>query len=189
MSNKLISQMGLPSSLANVFAARNILTAKAIFSPRTEPTLLSSSCSRVSHRPSTRRTPSRCRSSTWWRFWTSIATRSGPLSHALAKSPALPGERCVSDLDRRRFSVLLSASLVDASALLQALSLMEDHAVTGGYLPTRLLGLDRALRGGIPFGSLTELVGPSGIGKTQVLNLFWSLYCSFCFTLTMNCYI
>ncbi|KAH7542563.1 hypothetical protein FEM48_Zijuj02G0087300 [Ziziphus jujuba var. spinosa] len=37
----------------------------------------------------------------------------------------------------------------------------------GGHLPTRLKGLDKALCGGIPFGVLTELVGPAGIGKTQ----------------------
>lgn len=37
-----------------------------------------------------------------------------------------------------------------------------------GHLPTRLKGLDDALCGGIPFGVLTELVGPAGIGKTQV---------------------
>ena len=37
-----------------------------------------------------------------------------------------------------------------------------------GHLPTRLKGLDEALGGGIPFGVLTELVGPPGIGKTQV---------------------
>ena len=37
-----------------------------------------------------------------------------------------------------------------------------------GHLPTRLKGLDAALCGGIPFGVITELVGPAGIGKTQV---------------------
>lgn len=37
-----------------------------------------------------------------------------------------------------------------------------------GHLPTRLKGLDAALCGGIPYGVLTELVGPAGIGKTQV---------------------
>ncbi|KAI3761808.1 hypothetical protein L1987_52230 [Smallanthus sonchifolius] len=36
-----------------------------------------------------------------------------------------------------------------------------------GHLPTHLKGLDAALCGGLPFGALTELVGPSGIGKTQ----------------------
>lgn len=39
----------------------------------------------------------------------------------------------------------------------------------GGHLPTRLKGLDAALCGGIPFGVVTELVGPAGIGKTQVI--------------------
>ncbi|MCI35777.1 DNA repair protein RAD51-like protein, partial [Trifolium medium] len=28
MANKLINQMGLPKSIANIFAARNIITAK-----------------------------------------------------------------------------------------------------------------------------------------------------------------
>lgn len=37
-----------------------------------------------------------------------------------------------------------------------------------GHLPTQLKGLDAALFGGIPFGVVTELVGPAGIGKTQV---------------------
>lgn len=36
-----------------------------------------------------------------------------------------------------------------------------------GHLPTCLKGLDNALCGGIPFGVVTELVGPAGIGKTQ----------------------
>lgn len=46
----------------------------------------------------------------------------------------------------------------------------EDHA---GHLPTGLKGLDEALCGGIPFGVLTELVGPAGIGKTQVCFSFF----------------
>lgn len=51
------------------------------------------------------------------------------------------------------------------------LSLLEQRIQNeyfAGHLPTRLKGLDAALCGGIPFGALTELVGPSGIGKTQV---------------------
>ncbi|AEC08143.1 DNA repair (Rad51) family protein [Arabidopsis thaliana] len=36
-----------------------------------------------------------------------------------------------------------------------------------GHLPTHLKGLDDTLCGGIPFGVLTELVGPPGIGKSQ----------------------
>lgn len=45
-----------------------------------------------------------------------------------------------------------------------------------GHLPTRLKGLDEALCGGIPFGVLTELVGPAGIGKTQVLFFISTLF-------------
>lgn len=46
----------------------------------------------------------------------------------------------------------------------------------GGHLPTRLKGLDEALCGGIPFGVLTELVGPAGIGKTQVMPVFTVMF-------------
>ncbi|KAI0497447.1 hypothetical protein KFK09_020674 [Dendrobium nobile] len=51
-----------------------------------------------------------------------------------------------------------------------ALSLLEERLMndtSGSRLPTSLTGLDDALGGGIPFGVLTELVGPSGIGKSQ----------------------
>ncbi|KAJ3688163.1 hypothetical protein LUZ61_017327 [Rhynchospora tenuis] len=47
------------------------------------------------------------------------------------------------------------------------LALLEEKMKSGGHLSTLLPGLDNALCGGIPFGALTELVGPSGIGKTQ----------------------
>lgn len=50
---------------------------------------------------------------------------------------------------------------------------MQNEYLTG-HLPTHLKGLDAALCGGLPFGALTELVGPAGIGKTQV--------CYYCFT-------
>lgn len=46
----------------------------------------------------------------------------------------------------------------------------------GGHFPTGLKGLDAALCGGIPFGVLTELVGPAGIGKTQVRSLKILIY-------------
>lgn len=49
-----------------------------------------------------------------------------------------------------------------------------------GHLPTHLKGLDSALCGGIPFGVLTELVGPPGIGKSQVTLSVASLQCGFC---------
>jgi len=50
-----------------------------------------------------------------------------------------------------------------------ALALLEERVRLGGggRLPTTLCGLDEALGGGIPMGKLTEVVGPSGIGKTQ----------------------
>lgn len=50
------------------------------------------------------------------------------------------------------------------------LSLLEQRVQNeylAGHLPTQLKGLDAALFGGIPFGVVTELVGPAGIGKTQ----------------------
>lgn len=40
--------------------------------------------------------------------------------------------------------------------------------VAFGHLPTGLPALDASLWGGIPFGVITEVVGPAGIGKTQV---------------------
>eukprot|EP00271_Cylindrocystis_brebissonii_P014506 TRINITY_DN3586_c0_g1_i2.p1 TRINITY_DN3586_c0_g1~~TRINITY_DN3586_c0_g1_i2.p1 ORF type:complete len:370 (+),score=75.48 TRINITY_DN3586_c0_g1_i2:518-1627(+) len=36
------------------------------------------------------------------------------------------------------------------------------------HLPTRLDALDEALYGGLPLGAITELVGPAGLGKTQL---------------------
>ncbi|KAK8456608.1 hypothetical protein SEVIR_3G045700v4 [Setaria viridis] len=50
-----------------------------------------------------------------------------------------------------------------------ALALLEERVRLGGggRLATTLRGLDEALGGGIPMGKLTEVVGPSGIGKTQ----------------------
>lgn len=43
-----------------------------------------------------------------------------------------------------------------------------ENEYLSGHLPTHLKGLDSVLCGGIPFGVLTELVGPPGIGKSQV---------------------
>ncbi|THU70093.1 hypothetical protein C4D60_Mb08t21430 [Musa balbisiana] len=107
MSNKLISEMGLPASIANVFAARNILTAKAIntsaflSSFTANPSFirfLSPWTFRVSHAATAAlflflRMLSRCRSSISWPFSAWISTRSGRPSRASARSPALPAER------------------------------------------------------------------------------------------------
>ena len=51
-----------------------------------------------------------------------------------------------------------------------------------GHLRTHLNLIDSALHGGIPFGALTEVVGPAGFGKTQVRLLNLQSECSFiCF--------
>ncbi|KAH9325977.1 hypothetical protein KI387_006155, partial [Taxus chinensis] len=51
------------------------------------------------------------------------------------------------------------------------LSLMKERITNeplNGHFQTHLSGLDDALCGGIPFGAVTEVVGPAGIGKTQL---------------------
>ncbi|XP_020267363.1 DNA repair protein RAD51 homolog 2 isoform X1 [Asparagus officinalis] len=117
MSNKLISEMNLPQSIANIFAARNILTAKDALS--------------------------------------------------------LPEIDLMSLLDVGLKEVNLAIARISEVACppyQTAFSLMEDRVrkeAFGGHLSTSLVGLDNVLCGGIPFGVLTELVGPSGIGKTQ----------------------
>ncbi|XP_022756583.1 DNA repair protein RAD51 homolog 2 isoform X2 [Durio zibethinus] len=117
MANKLISEIPLPKSIANVFAARNISTAKDALS-LTEFELM---------------------------------------------------ELLDVGLTEVR-SALSQISEIVAPPYKTALSLMEQRLQNehlGGHFPTGLKGLDAALRGGIPFGVLTELVGPAGIGKTQ----------------------
>ncbi|CAN4119021.1 unnamed protein product [Withania somnifera] len=117
MANKLLSEMGLPKSIANIFAARNLITAKDVFS-LTEFELME-----------------------------------------------------LLDVD---LAIVTSAvahiSEITCPPYQTALSLLEGRGQNenmGGHLPTSLKGLDNALCGGIPFGVVTELVGPAGIGKTQ----------------------
>ncbi|OMO91436.1 hypothetical protein COLO4_18386 [Corchorus olitorius] len=117
MANKLISEIPLPKSIANVFAARNISTAKDALS-LTEFELM---------------------------------------------------ELLDVGLREVRSALSLISEMV-APPYQTALSLMEQRFKSehlGGHFPTGLKGLDSALCGGIPFGVLTELVGPAGIGKTQ----------------------
>ncbi|OMO67559.1 hypothetical protein CCACVL1_20451 [Corchorus capsularis] len=117
MANKLISEIPLPKSIANVFAARNISTAKDALS-LTEFELM---------------------------------------------------ELLDVGLREVRSALSLISEMV-APPYQTALSLMEqrfEKEHLGGHFPTGLKGLDAALCGGIPFGVLTELVGPAGIGKTQ----------------------
>ncbi|PKA66930.1 DNA repair protein RAD51 like 2 [Apostasia shenzhenica] len=117
MANKLVAHMGLPRHIANLFAARNIRTAKDVLSlPEFDlVTLLGADLDEVS-------------------------------------------------------AAIVRISEVACPPYQTALSLLEERIGMeryGGRLPTLLKGLDDALGGGIPFGALTELVGPSGIGKTQ----------------------
>ncbi|KAL9322812.1 hypothetical protein ACSQ67_010865 [Phaseolus vulgaris] len=117
MANKLIKQMGLPKSIANIFTARNIITAK------------------------------------------------DALSHTEFELMELL------DVDKEEVtSAMAHVSEVVCPPCQTALLLLEQRVrneTLAGHLPTHLKGLDEALCGGIPFGVLTELVGPAGIGKTQ----------------------
>ncbi|CAN1226903.1 DNA repair protein RAD51 homolog 2 [Linum grandiflorum] len=117
MANNLISNMGLPNSIANVFAARNLTTAKDALS--------------------------------------------------------LPEFDLMELLDVGLAEVISAVESISEAVspphqtalLLMQQRLNGEHCA--GHLPTGLKGLDDALCGGIPFGVLTELVGPAGIGKTQ----------------------
>ncbi|KAG7010599.1 DNA repair protein RAD51-like 2 [Cucurbita argyrosperma subsp. argyrosperma] len=140
MANKLINQMGLPRSIANIFAARNINTAKEALS-LTEFELmelldvgLSEVASAVAH---------------------------------ISEVASPPYQTVSIQL------ILFNWLILEVMFLwrLQVLSLMEQRLQNehlSGHLSTCLKGLDEALFGGIPFGVLTELVGPAGIGKTQM---------------------
>ncbi|KAE9463468.1 hypothetical protein C3L33_04607, partial [Rhododendron williamsianum] len=117
MANKLLSEMGLPKSIANVFTARNLLTAKDVLS-LTEFELME------------------------------------VLDVGLAEVT----------------SAVAQVSEIACPPYQTVLFLLEQQIKNefySGHLPTRLKGLDEVLCGGIPFGVLTELVGPAGIGKTQ----------------------
>ncbi|XP_055835487.1 DNA repair protein RAD51 homolog 2 isoform X2 [Solanum dulcamara] len=110
MANKLLSEMGLPKSIANIFAARNLITAKDVFS-LTEFELME-----------------------------------------------------LLDVD---LSVVTSAVAHISEITCPPYQTRGQNENMAGHLPTSLKGLDNALCGGIPFGVVTELVGPAGIGKTQ----------------------
>ncbi|KAL8150871.1 hypothetical protein V2J09_020679 [Rumex salicifolius] len=117
MANRLISEMNLPKSIANIFAARNIRTAKEALSL------------------------------TEFELMELLDVGFVEVQNAIA---------WISEMACPAYETALS--------LLERKNLHEHLA---GHLPTRLNGLDNALCGGIPFGVVTELVGPSGIGKTQ----------------------
>ena len=86
-------------------------------------------------------------------------------------------------------SEMLDISVADANRIVltvaaevrpegsDALSLLIKRRSQPTHLHFGLLPLDEALRGGVPAGSVTEVVGPAGAGKTQV-----------CFTLLVNAF-
>ncbi|KAK3442225.1 hypothetical protein EUGRSUZ_B02451 [Eucalyptus grandis] len=117
MASRLISEMGLPKSIANVFAARSIKTAKDALS-LTEFDLMELADM-------------------------GLAEVTSALAH-ISERVSPPYQTALSLLEQRIQNEQLA-----------------------GHLPTGLKGLDEALFGGIPFGVITELVGPAGIGKTQ----------------------
>ncbi|XP_057509566.1 DNA repair protein RAD51 homolog 2 isoform X1 [Actinidia eriantha] len=117
MANKLLSEMGLPKSIANIFTARNLITAKDVLSL------------------------------TEFEMMELLDVGFAEITSAVAR-----------------------VSEIACPPYQTALSLLEQRIQNeyfAGHLPTRLKGLDEVLCGGIPFGVLTELVGPAGIGKTQ----------------------
>ncbi|KAI4322203.1 hypothetical protein L6164_021920 [Bauhinia variegata] len=117
MANKLITQLGLPKWIANIFTARNIITAKDALSL------------------------------TEFELMELLDVGLADVSRAVAHISEVVCPPCQTVL-------FLMEQRVRNESL-------------AGHLPTRLKGLDEALSGGIPFGVLTELVGPAGIGKTQ----------------------
>ena len=57
------------------------------------------------------------------------------------------------------------------SPLRQVLELLQEEQARPPerrFLPTTLGPLDAALHGGVPSASITEVVGPAGLGKTQI---------------------
>lgn len=103
----------------------------------------------------------------------------GPLLQCSAASlvrtldPLLTYEQCNEFM--RRLYVECSPSPLSAFELLHSTTSSlndcnrcEETFSRMRYLPTGLEPLDQALRGGVRVGTITELVGPPGVGKTQL---------------------
>lgn len=126
MANKLLSEMGLPNSIANIFAARNLITAKDVLS-LTEFELMEL-------------------------LDVDLAVVTSAVAH-------------ISEITCPLYQTALS--------LLEHRGQNENMA---GHLPTSLKGLDNALCGGIPFGVVTELVGPAGIVLLEAFIISFSSF-------------
>ncbi|KAL6053597.1 DNA repair protein RAD51 [Balamuthia mandrillaris] len=70
-----------------------------------------------------------------------------------------------------------SVSKAVAPQAATAWDLRQTNSEHGRHLRTTLPGLDRVLHGGIPSGSITEIVGPAGVGKTQFCHQLATLAC------------
>eukprot|EP00937_MAST-01D_sp_MAST-1D-sp2_P002853 g2853.t1 len=71
--------------------------------------------------------------------------------------------------------ILRTVSLAVAPPLCTALTAYHERQQQLNFLPTQIPALDRALKGGVPVGSITELVGPAGVGKTQMALMLTAL--------------
>lgn len=61
-------------------------------------------------------------------------------------------------------SAKVSPQLVDVNRIYEA----RTRSLACAFLPSRIPSIDRAMRGGLVRGAITEVVGPAGAGKTQV---------------------
>ncbi|GJM94439.1 hypothetical protein PR202_ga11081 [Eleusine coracana subsp. coracana] len=150
MANMPVSEMRLPPHLGHLLAARRLTSAKDVLSlPEVELMAVLDA---------------------------GLPTARAAIAHvsevACPPCQTVPAHR----FPPPRFSLYRSSGFGPSWAyrlryvdLLQALALLEERVRLGGggRLATTLAGLDKALGGGIPLGKLTEVVGPSGIGKTQ----------------------
>eukprot|EP00613_Pedinella_sp_CCMP2098_P080830 CAMPEP_0171939756 /NCGR_PEP_ID=MMETSP0993-20121228/36585_1 /TAXON_ID=483369 /ORGANISM="non described non described, Strain CCMP2098" /LENGTH=497 /DNA_ID=CAMNT_0012581669 /DNA_START=49 /DNA_END=1542 /DNA_ORIENTATION=+ len=73
------------------------------------------------------------------------------------------------DLDLHTVRKLIASLAVRASPRLQsAVVLLEARQRAQSFMPLRIPSIDAALGGGLSRGTLTEVVGPAGAGKTQM---------------------
>ena len=81
---------------------------------------------------------------------------------------SLPHLMTTIDLSLRQVQELVGKVAKFASPRSQtAWALLEARQTKAAFLSTRIPTIDGALRGGLPRGSLSEIVGPAGVGKTQ----------------------
>lgn len=75
----------------------------------------------------------------------------------------------VMDEMARKVGHTLSELTAYAEALKQQLAVLPEKPPQPSFIPTGIDGLDEQLEGGVPRGLVTEIVGASGCGKSQLL--------------------